>query len=159
MVEIQQALKEASEEVLEKMFFVRGMEGGDCQPSGGADLHAGLDFEGEPGGSLRLSLSESAARSVAADFLAAEEYALSMRQIEEVICELANMICGSLLSKLERDARLRLSSPRVFRAGAAESKTSGGERAEHSAAIAGGILTITVLTEGPICSQAARSAF
>ena len=78
------ALRESVEEVLEKMFFVRTMEEvATSHPE--ADLAARLTFEGDPSGALTLSVRASAARSVAADFLAAEEPDLSEEEIGEVL--------------------------------------------------------------------------
>jgi CheY-specific phosphatase CheX len=73
-----------------------------------------LTFEGEPSGALFLSLSAPAARQIAADFLGIDESAVSAAQTADVVCELANMICGSVLSRVESAARFRLASPRVL---------------------------------------------
>ncbi len=110
------ALQEAVHEVLETMFFVRELED---RPGDGSetppDLAAALEFEGKPSGRLTLTLAGHAARAVAADFLGAEEDELSDLQVEEVACELANMVCGSVLSRTESDTRFRLAAPQILR--------------------------------------------
>jgi CheY-specific phosphatase CheX len=106
----------AAEEVLETMFFT-----GVCGPAPAraslAEPHitARLTFKGTPSGALALSISERAARTLAANFLASEEDdPLPARQLTSVVCELANMICGSLLSRVTTEDRFRLSSPEAL---------------------------------------------
>lgn len=113
--ELHDALQQAVHEVLETMFFVRELDDG-VIPDGAStpDLAAQLDFEGNPGGQLTLILAGHAARTVAADFLGADEDELSEQQVEEVACELANMICGSVLSRTESETRFCLSSPHII---------------------------------------------
>jgi hypothetical protein len=50
---------------------------------------------------------------MAAAFLGLDEAAPSEAQIQEVVCELANMVCGSALSRLEENTRFDLSSPEL----------------------------------------------
>jgi len=105
-------MAESLDEVLEKMFFVRSLGELDKAADGPA-LTAHLDFEGDPRGSLTLRVTAAAARSVAADFLGADESELSEKQVGEVVCELANMICGSVLSRVESSAVFQLAAPRI----------------------------------------------
>ena len=44
---------------------------------------------------------------------------ISERQACEVLCEMANMICGSVLSRLEPDAAFELLQPAIVPAGSA----------------------------------------
>jgi len=117
----EQMLVTVAEEVLETMFFT-GIYG-PAQDAGPEDLPrfaAGVSFEGAPCGRLTLSIPETAARTLAADFLAAEgEGGLTDAQVGAVVCELANMICGALLSRVESGEHFRLSSPELVPAGAA----------------------------------------
>lgn len=113
-------LAAAAGEVLETMFFT-----GICGPAeAGAPeaeprLAAHLSFAGTPGGALTVSLSQPAARSLAANFLAVEaDEPLPDSQLGSVVCELANMICGSLLSRVKTEEHFRLSSPELVPAGA-----------------------------------------
>src|SRR4051794_38968597 len=110
------ALQESVDEVLEKMFFVRSL-GDVASTADEPECIARLSFEGEPSGWLALRVTAHAARSVAADFLGEDEGELSDGQVGEVVCELANMICGSLLSRVERNATFRLETPQLVPAG------------------------------------------
>jgi hypothetical protein len=103
-----------------------------------------------------------AARSVAADFLGEEEPALSEQQIGEVVCELANMICGSVLSRVESAITFQLATPRIVAAESAiEGRVSLGlgtapssaADAEHSTVHAietcGGAMVVMINTGAP----------
>ena len=141
--EIHDALKQAVHEVLETMFFVRQIDdsvGPAASPE--SDLFVQLHFEGSPGGQLTLSLGRDAARAIAADFLGSEEDELSGRQVEEVACELANMICGSVLSRTESETRFCLSSPFIIPANRA---TFSPEESMHAVGIDHGALTVYLI--------------
>jgi CheY-specific phosphatase CheX len=103
----------AAEEVLETMFFTGVYGPAEAGASlAGQHLTARLTFEGTPSGALTLSISEPAGRTLAANFLASEEdEPLPAAQLGSVVCELANMICGSLLSRVTSEDHFRLSSP------------------------------------------------
>jgi len=117
-----QKLLAAAGEVLETMFFtaVYGPAQADGPPAE-PRVAARLDFEGTPSGALTLSVSEPAARALAANFLASGDEAgpLPVSQLGSVVCELANMICGSLLSHVKIEEHFRLSSPELLPEGAA----------------------------------------
>jgi hypothetical protein len=155
---------------LEKMFFIQCL-GESLEFESEPQFVAHLTFEGDPSGALTLSVRASAARSVAADFLAAEEPDLSEQEIGEVVCELANMICGSVLSRVESSATFRLASPRIVAfgsdgknfpaepdglpppvAGAAHSTL-------HAMEIGSGRMVVSISTETPAWSTTARYAF
>jgi CheY-specific phosphatase CheX len=112
---LHQALHNSLNEVLEKMFFVEAL--GECAtPSGdspAADIAVTLAFQGEPSGSFLLRLTTVAARQIAADFLGLDEEEVSDTRISEVVRELANMICGSVLSRVENTATFNLCEPRI----------------------------------------------
>lgn len=110
--EFDRVLQAALEEVLERMFFVDALDSGAPDPDLEAPIWARLDFDGDPGGQLRLRISRDAAVAIAADFLAEDAGALTPRQIEDVVCELTNMVCGAALSRLETG--IRLQSPRIL---------------------------------------------
>jgi len=114
-------LAEAAAEVLETMFFtaVCGVAEPD-QSVAEPHVAACLGFEGTPSGALTLSVSESTVRALAANFLAPDEDdPLLAPQLGGVVCELANMICGSLLSRVSSEEHFRLSSPELLPEGAA----------------------------------------
>lgn len=118
--EIQTALEAAVEEVLETMCFtgvVASSEGtvpaeGD---GGGPAIAAALRFDGSPSGEFRMSVPLKLARAVGSSFLGREEEEVSDSQAEEVVCELANIICGSVLSRLQSESSFRLSHPELVR--------------------------------------------
>ncbi len=64
----------------------------------------------------------------------------------EVVCELANMICGSALSRVQRGGDFRLASPKLLDGG--ESGPASGAVA-HAAEVGGGALEAVIEMEGP----------
>ena len=116
--EIQTALDAAVEEVLETMFFttVLASAEGVVPPDGDGGpppVIAELRFEGNPPGGFRVGVPMKLARVAGAVFLGREEEELSDAQAGEVVCELANMICGSVLSRLESDTAFQLTHPEL----------------------------------------------
>jgi CheY-specific phosphatase CheX len=143
------ALRASTVEVLEKMFFICEA----AEPVSGGDTAAPqivvrLIFEGSPAGWLALRIGKAAARSIAADFLGEEEETLTDGQAEEMVCELANMICGSVLSRTAPEAMFRLSSPRVMPPAAWVDPQ---DAAVYRVALAHGALAIFMKGEIPIC--------
>lgn len=110
---LQLALAECTSEVLEQMFFARPVDDV-AKANSSSQMTAEVNFDGEASGHLTLSASGQAARSIAADFLAEDEPALSERQVGEVLCELANIICGSVLTRMESSTHFHLDSPRLI---------------------------------------------
>ncbi len=130
---LEAVLRGSVADVLEKMFFVRslGEETGNAAAREEEVLvHVG--FEGDPSGSLSLSVPGATARSISADFLGVEEEELCRRQIGEVVCELANMICGSVLSRVESSATFRLATP--YLVSSSDDGENFGVQAHHTAA-------------------------
>jgi len=116
--EIQTALASAVEEVLETMCFtsVLASAEGAVPPEGdgGAPaLTTELHFQGNPSGGFRVGVPLKLARVVAAGFLGQEATEVSDSQAEEVVCELANMICGTVLSRLESKATFLITHPEL----------------------------------------------
>jgi CheY-specific phosphatase CheX len=150
--QLENALAECTVEALEQMFFVRALEG---TPSDGAeadsDLICRVDFAGETSGCLALRITVEAARSIAAGFLGEDDGALSEVQVGEVLCELTNIVCGSLLSRIESGTTFRLDSPQI----AAPENSASGEAVVHSVGLDNGVLTARFATERPICPMVA----
>jgi hypothetical protein len=83
--------------------------------AGGAAMDAHLHFAGGRCGEFRIAIVPAAARTVACNFLGAEdESEIRDEQVGEVVCELANMICGSVLSRLNGDLAFDLSHPELL---------------------------------------------
>lgn len=155
---LQLVLQQSVGDVLEKMFFIRSLgdaDEGRALPEGEVTAH--LSFEGEPSGSLTLRVTCEAARSISADFLGSEEEDLNQQQVGEVVCELANMICGSVLSRMESAATFRLAPPELGEGEREEPvASSAGMSALHSVEIGGGNLTVAIRTESfPVQQRAA----
>jgi CheY-specific phosphatase CheX len=149
------ALDGAIKEVLERMFFVEalselGPDETDAEPA----VRARLTFQGTPPGWFDLRVTTAAARSIAADFLGTDEPASELR-VEAVVCELANMICGSVLSQVESKATFRLGSPRIIHAEGCAHPSA--QSTVHSVRIASGVLTAILTMEGPACLAAEKS--
>ncbi len=59
-----------------------------------------MRFAGLPSGELRVMLSRELARSIAAGFLGSDPEEVTAEAEGQVGCELGNMICGAVLSRL-----------------------------------------------------------
>lgn len=108
--EAAQTVDRVAAQVLETMFFTEAelstcdhfwLEIADC---------ARVQFEGSHFGEMQLGISANAADPIAAAFLGLDEHP-SKAQLGEVIQELANVLCGAMLSQLWPDSKLALASP------------------------------------------------
>lgn len=157
--DFRRALADSVEEVLYKMFFIEGLsEPGGPAAASTEECSAALQFEGRPSGGLKLAVSWPAARSIAADFLGEDETSLTGQQVDEVVCELANMICGAMLSRVESDETFRLSTPRMV----AGEETAGGHQPpsiSHAVDLGRGTLRVNVYTDAPEWATAAKPGF
>jgi CheY-specific phosphatase CheX len=156
---LERALTECTTEVLEQMFFVQPVEEPVSHESQEAvdSSHLSVDvgFSGEPSGRLLLRISKPAARSIAADFLAEDEAVLSEQQVGEVVCELANIICGSVLTRIESRTSFRLGSPRLlFQVPEPEMRPT----AVRSLDLWNGNITIAMTTEPERCPETTKFA-
>jgi hypothetical protein len=140
-------VSEAVDAVLENMFFSASL--GRAEPETGAPvLEARLAFHGRPSGTLGVCLSTASARLLAAGFLGEDEETLTDSQPGEVVCELANMLCGSLVSKLESEESFDLTSPELALAdGPAAAGFLDPPVARQSFQLENGILTVTLRLE------------
>jgi CheY-specific phosphatase CheX len=146
------ALAECTAAVLERMFFVQALEEtAPAVPEADSDLICGVNFTGDPSGHLALRVSVEAARSIAADFLGEDEGGLSGFQVGQVVCELANIICGSVLSRIESGTTFRLDSPRLLSGW----ESFGSDAVVHSVTLDAGVLAVAFATERPVCPRAA----
>ncbi|MEO8369926.1 MAG: chemotaxis protein CheX [Candidatus Solibacter sp.] len=113
---IHAALAAAVTDVLESMFFIETFEESSESPEAPA-TEVEIRFDGDPPGRFQMRLAPEAAQCFAADFLGEDAGSVSERQSADVALELANMICGAVLSRLESSACFRLDSPRIVLAG------------------------------------------
>ncbi|HVP46065.1 MAG TPA: chemotaxis protein CheX [Bryobacteraceae bacterium] len=114
MTEMSEAISTAAADVLETMFFSPVMaevaaEAG--MPA--ATLAARLQFSGGRSGTFAVRISTAAAENMAANFLGEEAGQPASGQVQDVICELTNMLCGSVLSRLDREAHFDLGHPEL----------------------------------------------
>lgn len=102
----------AAQEVLETMFFtsVYGISQGSAT---GNVLFSTLRFEGDPSGTVTIGISEGTVRPMAANFLGLEADEITSNQLEQVCSELANMVCGNVLSRTAADRTFRLTHPQT----------------------------------------------
>ena len=106
-------LAASAAEVLETMFFTTVAGEPEAGQAPVEWISAALEFHGEPGGRFRVGASRQAARALAASFLGEEESEVPDEQVSDVICELANMICGSVVSRLESGTPIQLLHPEL----------------------------------------------
>jgi CheY-specific phosphatase CheX len=110
---VHQVVSESAQEVLETMFFAIpdtvSMDSG--RPTGEL-IAAGVTFEGATPGRLGLIASHAVARTLAENFTGCDDHALLPRaETAGIISELANMVCGAVLSKLQSNANFDLGTP------------------------------------------------
>ena len=106
-------------DVLDSMYFTTVLETSHPGPSDGPDAPAfspsefafTLRFEGEIRGSFGLHLAENTARTLAANFLGEDDSTLTPQDVSEVVGELTNMLCGSVVSRIEGRSKFALSHP------------------------------------------------
>jgi CheY-specific phosphatase CheX len=113
---LRRALEDAVLEVLETMCFE--FPAGDPEEgglAGGERLAARARFEGSLRGELRVALEGAAPRRLAAAFLGIEEEEVREQDELQMAAELANMLCGATMSRLEPQGRLRIAAPEAAR--------------------------------------------
>lgn len=109
-IDFQQIFLNSASEVLETMFFtaVAEEEAGDDEAQA---ISAKLAFHGLTSGEFGVRMPLPTARSVARNFLGFDE--VSDSQMAEVVCELSNMLCGSVLSRVDGHGLYALAHPEV----------------------------------------------
>jgi len=109
---VQRYLAPACEQVLETMFFT-GILSAQEQTSllGEGCISATVGFEGPPDGYMRISMATQTAAALASSFLGREPESLDPADCSGVAGELANMICGALLSHYAEESEFHLAAP------------------------------------------------
>jgi len=111
-IEVEGMITDAAAEVLESMCFMEVL--GDIPEMHSPDvgwMSARLYFDGPHSGELGISASHSTVNALAAAFLGEDIAQLDTPQSLEFLCELSNMICGSLLVRFNQNGVYRLSHP------------------------------------------------
>jgi CheY-specific phosphatase CheX len=143
---------ECFSEVLDAMYFTtvldsQEMEAADSQ--GGDTLVAfSLRFAGEVSGNFGILLELSTARKLAANFLGEEERSISSMEAGEVAGELANMLCGSVMSRVEGEHKFVLSHPEAV---ALSPVLGTGDELVCRFATDSGDVTVWIALEGDLC--------
>jgi CheY-specific phosphatase CheX len=119
--ELENLLEAASYDVLETMCFFGVLGDADSINSTEEQITAKVLFRGDAAGEFRATLDYSAAWSIAANFMGEEPLDVELAHMQAVICELANMICGAVLSNYRKDGLFQLSTPEI--AGCEESQS------------------------------------
>lgn len=130
----------AVDDVLETMFFSETFGSCESEPDLTA-IEARVVFSGASSGSVAVRISESSARSLAASFLGESEDSLDDAQVAHVVCELTNMLCGSIVTKMECKGCFDLGAPELLRE--VETKVSTDHKLQQSFAIERGTITVS----------------
>jgi CheY-specific phosphatase CheX len=136
------------------MFFLEGLPESPEPPGDAETFTVCLTFDGDPPGSFEMRLACAAANAIAADFLGEDADSLTVEQSADVTLELANMICGAVLSRIESSATFRLGTPKIV-----ANATAGRGRAQetrHTVETGNGTLTAAIQMETPICPATER---
>lgn len=104
----------SAEEVLETMFFC-SILGSTTGPVPVESITAKLRFDGIPSGTLTIVLSRSAVREMSSTFLGIEANLATENQFDQVVGELANVICGNTLSRVALGKTFNLTHPEIIR--------------------------------------------
>ena len=105
-----QQLVESVSETLETMFYtaVEEVVEGQSTPRVGR-----TEFRGTLNGRMAVGLDDGAADGLTASFLGLDLEDLSEQDREQVLSELANIVCGSYLSAAHPEGRFDLAAPEV----------------------------------------------
>ena len=104
-------LRRVGAEVLETMFFDEALAAACEHGWVPAAASIRLAFEGSHRGQFLLSVSPEVARSISPAFLGVDPEEVTEAQSGQVLLELANILCGSMLSQLWPDSELKLGPP------------------------------------------------
>jgi Chemotaxis phosphatase CheX len=123
MTDTEQVLDTVVNEVLETMFFSAVF--GPGTESGSTRMTACVSFSGSHSGALEVSALESTVTALACSFLGVMEGELPAGQAPAMLGEMANVLCGALLGRVEPEGRFRIAPPEV---GTSQEPLPGAER-------------------------------
>jgi hypothetical protein len=101
------------EEVMELMFFSTVLGPAGARPEGPC-ITATVQFSGPRTGTLGVCSPQAAVTALAANFLQLEEED-SEKEVDSIFGELANVLCGALLGRMEPAGHFAISVPQVSR--------------------------------------------
>jgi CheY-specific phosphatase CheX len=147
-------IPECFSEVLDAMYFTtvldsrpQEMAAGDS-PGTDAPIAFSLRFAGDVSGYFSILLELSTARKLAANFLGEDESSISAIEAGEVAGELANMLCGSVMSRVEGEHKFVLSHPEAV---ALPPVVGTGDEFVCRLATDSGDVTVWIALEGDLC--------
>ena len=153
---IHAALSSAVADVLERMFFLEVLGEVAEPPPEAETVTVHVSFDGDPPGYFQMRIARPAANVFAADFLGEDPQSLTDRQRMDVTLELANMICGAVLSRIESRAAFRLGSPQIVADDTG--KCGSAEETRCTVETGSGALTVAIEMETRTCSPTEESA-
>ena len=110
--ELTTSIAGAAGSVLETMFFAEAEPGAPVPDEQRSRMTAvRIGFDGGLRGEFRIAFEPHLARALAAAFLGLDEGEVAEEEVNQVLCETANMICGAALSRIESDEHMRLDMP------------------------------------------------
>lgn len=137
------SIHDAVEQVLETMCFSTVLGPcGTAQAQPFLDRSATVEYSGAGEGSVLIGCDEAGVRGLAANFMGSEE--ASEEQVLEFLGELANMVCGAVVSTLDGRGTYNLGTPQLVPPAAlAEAR---GIRCDFE--IDGGVISVLALQRG-----------
>ena len=120
---IQELIPVCSTEVLETMFFSTADPASDYPPEEIESFEqlpaymVVVDFLGRPSGRFWIRATRATAAALAADFLGLDRDEIDDERSLQTVLELSNMLCGSVVSRVESDAAFALNPPRLLEVG------------------------------------------
>jgi CheY-specific phosphatase CheX len=153
--EFEGLILEYCSEVLDAMYFTSVLGSVVLQsspvpdPAGPGQLAFCLSFVGDISGRFGVQLEPATARNLIANFLGTAEEDLTPIEISEGVGELANMLCGSVMSRVEGEETFALSHPEPGAIEPAPEDDFLVTRLDTE----NGILTVCVLVEAAVCTQ------
>lgn len=119
---VQRLLSGSAQSTLETMFFAAAdLVSTDPQRPAGELVAVELSFQGAPPGRFGLVVSDALARTLAANFTGCDDTeSVLPDQVAGIVSELANIICGAVLSEMESGANFDLGAPESIQLGANE---------------------------------------
>ena len=108
---IRQILKDVTFNILETMFFSLPEPYEEGEPNQAWDLCSSVNLNGSDHLTLRILLSKDLAMKLASDFLGREHDEITAEALLDMMKEMANMIGGNLITRLDSSTDLVLNIP------------------------------------------------
>ena len=115
-IDSSEVLSRVGAQVLETMFFDEAVATACNHAWIASAASVRLVFEGSHRGQFLLSVASEVARSIAPAFLGIDPEEVVEEQSNQVLLELANILCGSVLSRLWPESDLTLEAPESIQA-------------------------------------------